>query len=48
MYLYQETTPKNHHQPVRLKDHALSHIRLTGLSLAEYDAYILKRRHTND
>ena len=46
--LYQEMTPKNHHQPVKLKDQALNHIRLTEPSLAEYDAYILKRRHNND
>lgn len=41
-------SPKNHHQPVKLKDQALNHIRLTEPSLAEYDAYILKRRHTDD
>jgi hypothetical protein len=46
--LYQEMTPKNHHQPVRLKDEALNRIRLTEPSLAEYDAYILKRRHNDD
>lgn len=46
--LYQEMTPKNHHQPVKLKDQALNHIRLTEPSLAEYDAYIIKRRHNDD
>lgn len=46
--LYQEMTPKNHHQPVKLKDQALNRIRLTEPSLAEYDAYILKRRHDDD
>ncbi|MBW2570076.1 MAG: IS21 family transposase [Deltaproteobacteria bacterium] len=46
--LYQEMTPKNHHQPVKLKDQALNHIRLAEPSLAEYDAYILKRRHNDD
>lgn len=42
--LYQEMTPKNHHQPVKLKDQTLNSIRLTEPSLAEYDAYILKNR----
>jgi len=46
--LYQEMIPKNHHQPVKLKDQTLNHIRLTEPSLAEYDAYILKRRDQND
>jgi len=46
--LYQEMTPQNHHQPVRLKDEALNRIRLAEPSLAEYDAYILKRRHNDD
>lgn len=42
--LYQEMTPKHHHQPVKLKDDALNHIRLTQPSLADYDADVLKRR----
>ena len=46
--LYQEMTPKNHHQPVKLKDQALNRIRLTEPSLAEYDAYILKRSNNDD
>ena len=46
--LYQEMTPKSHHQPVKLKDQDLNHIRLTEPSLAEYDAYILKRRNSDD
>jgi len=46
--LYQEMTPKNHHQPVKLKDQALNQIRLTEPSLAEYDAYIVKRRKKDD
>ncbi|MBW1863414.1 MAG: hypothetical protein JRJ02_13740 [Deltaproteobacteria bacterium] len=46
--LFQEMIPKNHHQPVKLKDQTLNHIRLTEPSLAEYDAYILKRRDQND
>jgi len=46
--LYQEMTPQNHHQPVKLKNQGLNHIRLTEPSLAEYDTYILKRRDTGD
>jgi len=46
--LYQEMAPKNQHQPVKLKDQALNHIRLTEPSLAEYDAYIVKRRKKDD
>ena len=42
--LYQEMTPQNNHQPVKLKDEQLNRIRLTEPSLAEYDTYILKRR----
>jgi transposase len=45
--LYQEMTPKNHHQPVKLKDQNLNSIRLTEPSLAEYDAYILKTKKEN-
>jgi hypothetical protein len=43
--LYQEMTPQNHHQPVKLKDEDLNRIRLIEPSLAEYDAFILKRRY---
>ena len=46
--LYQEMTPKNHHQPVKLKDQTLNQIRLTEPSLADYDAHILKRRNNDD
>ena len=42
--LYQEMTPKHHHQPVKLKDDALNRIRLTHPCLADYDADVLKRR----
>ena len=45
--LYQEMTPQRHHLPVRLKDQDLNRIRLTEPLLAEYDAYI-KRRKNND
>jgi hypothetical protein len=46
--LYQEMTPKNHHQPVKLKNQDLNRIRLTEPSLAEYDVYIIKRRNSDD
>jgi transposase len=46
--LYQEMTPETSHQPVRLKDEALNRIRLTEPSLADYDAYILQKRHNDD
>ncbi len=42
--LYQEMTPKHQHPPVKLKNDALNHIRLTQPSLADYDAFVLKRR----
>ena len=45
--LYQEMTPQNHHQPVKLKDEDLNRIRLIEPSLAEYDAFILKRRYND-
>jgi transposase len=41
--LYQEMTPNNQHPPVKLKDGALNRIRLSQPSLADYDAYILKK-----
>jgi hypothetical protein len=43
--LHQEKTPQRHHPPVRLKNEDLNHIRLSEPLLADYDAYILKRRH---
>lgn len=46
--LYQEMVPQNYHQPVKLKDEALNRIRLTEPTLADYDTFILKRRHTDD
>lgn len=46
--LYQEMTPKNHHQPVKLKDEQLNRIRLSEPSLAEYDSFIIKGRRNND
>lgn len=41
--LYQEMTPTRHHPPVRLKKESLNNIRLPEPSLAEYDAYVIKR-----
>lgn len=46
--LYQEMTPQNTHPPVKLKDEALNRIRLNEPSLADYDAFILKRRKKHD
>jgi transposase len=42
--LYQEMTPQRHHPPVRLKQTHLNHIRLEEPSLAEYDAFVLRRK----
>jgi len=42
--LHQESTPKKQHPPVKLKNEELNNLRLAVPSLAEYDAYILKRR----
>jgi hypothetical protein len=46
--LYQEMTPQTHHPPVRLKKEKLNHIRLAEPSLAEYDAFIIKKRKHHD
>lgn len=43
--LYQEMTPKKHHPPVKLKQEKLNRIRLDEPSLAEYDAFVIKRRN---
>ncbi len=42
--LCQEKMPKKQHMPVKLKNDELNNIRLPEPSLADYDAYILKRR----
>ena len=42
--LHQQSTPKKQHPPVKLKNEELNNIRLAEPSLAEYDAYILKKR----
>jgi len=46
--LHQESTPKKQHLPVKLKNDALNNIRLAEPTLAEYDAYILKRRRDHE
>jgi transposase len=45
--LYQEMTPKTQHPPVRLKQEKLNRIRLDEPSLAEYDAFVIKRRKSS-
>lgn len=42
--LYQEMTPKTNHPPVKLKCENLNNIRLEQPCLAEYDAFVVKRR----
>lgn len=42
--LYQEMTPKKNHPPVKVKQENLNHIRLQQPSLAQYDAFIIKRK----
>jgi len=46
--LYQEMTPHNTHQPVKLKQDDLNHIRLDEPCLAEYDSLVLQRRREDD
>ena len=46
--LYQEMTPNKNYPPVRLKSEALNNIRLEEPSLAEYDAFVIKRRKNHD
>jgi transposase len=46
--LYQEMTPKKHHTPVKVKQENLNHIRLQQPSLAQYDAFVIKRRKDHD
>ena len=41
--LYQEMTPQRQHPPVRLKQSHLNDIRLEEPTLADYDAFVLKR-----
>lgn len=46
--LYQNSSPKKNHPPVRLKDDQLNTITLTRPCLAEYDAHILKKDKNYD
>jgi len=46
--LYQNSSPKKNHPPVRLKDHQLNTITLTRPCLADYDAHILKKDENHD
>ncbi len=46
--LYQEMTPVCRHPPVTLKEEELNRIRLNESSLAEYDAYIVKKEGKHD
>ena len=41
--LYQEMTPQRQHPPVRRKQPHLNEIRLEAPTLADYDAFVLKR-----
>ena len=45
--LYQQMSPQRTHTPVRLSEDALNHIRLEEPSLAEYDAFIIRRNKTS-
>lgn len=42
--LYQDMTPRREHPPVRVKEESLNRIRLQEPSLADYDAFVVKRR----
>jgi transposase len=46
--LHQESSPKKQHPSVKLKNEDLNNIRLAEPSLAEYDAYILKKRNDHE
>jgi hypothetical protein len=46
--LYQEMTPKKNYPPVKVKQQNLNHIRLQEPSLAQYDAFVIKRRKNDD
>jgi hypothetical protein len=46
--LYQEMTPKKNYPPVKVKQENLNHIRLQEPSLAQYDAFVIKRRKNDD
>ena len=42
--LYQQMTPESKHPPVKLKNERLNTIRLEQPSLADYDAFVIKKR----
>jgi hypothetical protein len=42
--LYQEMTPQRQHPPVRLQHPHLNHLRLEEPALAQYDAFVIKRK----
>jgi hypothetical protein len=46
--LYQEMTPVRVHPPVTLNQEALNRIHLEEPSLAEYDAFVIKRRKDHE
>lgn len=46
--LHQQTIPTTTHPPVKLNEEAFNHIRLEEPSLAEYDAFVAKRRKDRD
>ncbi len=47
--LHQESAPQKSHPPVRLENHpALNRIRLQEPSLADYDTWIVKRKHHDE
>ncbi len=46
--LYQEMTPQKNHPPVKVKQENLNRIRLEQPSLAQYDAFLIKRRKKDD
>jgi transposase len=46
--LYQEMTPQRQHPPLRLNQEALNRIRLQEPSLADYDAFVVRRRKRHD
>jgi transposase len=46
--LYQEKRPHREHQPVKLKQETLNHLRLPEPNLADYDSVILQRRKDDD
>jgi hypothetical protein len=46
--LYQEMTPQRAHPPLRFNQEALNRIRLQEPSLADYDAFVVRRRKRHD